>query len=84
MAGPGIESCGVIPAGGDRLFDRNMGPFASSSAAAAVAGATGGSASAVGMQMYCQVQQPWAAGACAGAPAGPSSFGPYAFVPGKP
>jgi hypothetical protein len=83
MAGPGIEPCGVIPAGGERLFDRNMGPFASSSAAAAVVGAAGGSASAVGMQMYCQVQQPWAGGACAGAPAGPSPFGPYAFLPGK-
>jgi hypothetical protein len=82
MAGSGHEHCGTIPAGGERLLDRNMGPFASSSAAAALVGATGGSASAVGMQMYCNVQQPWAAGACAGAPAGPSPFGPYALVPG--
>jgi hypothetical protein len=85
LAGPAVDACGVIPAGGERLFDRAMGPFASTAAAAAVAGATGGSPSAVGGQMFCHVQQPWAGEGCAGSmqPGAPSPFGPYAFVPGK-
>lgn len=85
LAGPAADACSVIPAGGERLFDRAMGPFASTAAAAAVAGATGGTASAVGGQLFCHVQQPWAGEGCAASmqPGAPSPFGPYAFVPGE-
>lgn len=83
VAGPAVDACGVIPAGGEGLFDRAMGPFANSAAAAAVVGATGGSASAVGAQTYCHVAQPWAAGGCAGMTAPSSPLGPFVFVPGE-
>lgn len=85
LAGPAADACSVIPAGGERLLDRAMGPFASTAAAAAVSGATGGTVSAVGAQMYCHVQQPWAGEGCAASmqPGAPSPFGPYAFVPGE-
>jgi hypothetical protein len=85
VGGPGVaNACSVLQVGPDRLMDRALGPFANAAAAAAVIGASGGSpAAVVGPQMCCQVQQPWPAGACAGAPAGPSPFCPFAFVPGK-
>lgn len=89
MAGAAaVESCGVHMAGGERLYDRAMGPFAAAAGAATVAaGGTGGAAAAaaaVAQPMYCHVQQSWVpGGGCAGVVHAPHSpFGPYAVVPG--
>jgi len=84
MAGAAVDTCGIMPSGGERLYDRTMGPFAGPAAAAAAAAAVpGGVASAVAPQMYCPMQQPWAAGGCAGLHSGTTSpVGPCALFPG--
>lgn len=84
MAGAAVDTCGIMPAGGERLYERSMGPFAGPAAAAAAAAAVpGGVASAVAPQMYCPVQQPWAAGGCAGLHSGATSPAePCALFPG--